>query len=238
MASGAFLMQKSQSQPQILLVSRSFVVVNKPAGLLSVPGIGPDKANCILDCVRAQFPTASGPMMVHRLDMETSGAIIVALTPDAQRELSTSFELRRVSKHYVALLEGRVDIDHGRISLPLRLDVDRRPFQIVDFVNGREAVTDFQVLEQTEDSTRVRFSPLTGRTHQLRVHAATPRDFSRPCNSSDPLVIPGGLGAPIRGDPLYSRSPKIDRLMLHAHVIEFDDPDSGSRLRVQAPCPF
>ncbi|MFN9993682.1 MAG: RluA family pseudouridine synthase [Phycisphaerales bacterium] len=231
-------MQKSHLQPRVLLASRSFVVVNKPAGLLSVPGIGPDNAVSLLDFVRDSFPNASGPLMVHRLDMETSGAIIVALNPDSQRELSASFELRRVTKHYIALLEGCVELDQGRISLPLRLDVDRRPFQIVDFLNGREAVTDFQVLERGATSTRVRFTPLTGRTHQLRVHAATPREFSRLSANRDPCVIPGGLGAPIRGDQLYSMLPKTDRLMLHAHIIEFDDPDSGSRLRVEAPCPF
>lgn len=238
MVRAAELMQKPTSPIRFIIVSRSFVVVDKPAGLLSVPGIGPDKAECALSLVRREFPNATGPMMVHRLDMETSGLLIVALNPESQRALSLAFEHREVTKHYIALLEGVVGPDAGRICLPLRLDVDRRPFQVVDFVHGREAVTDFHVIERSEGASRVRFSPLTGRTHQLRVHAATPSDYPRPVISDDSRVIQGGLGAPIRGDPLYSPLAKSGRLMLHAHVMEFTDPDSGSRLRVESPCPF
>ncbi len=149
----------------IILESPSFVVVDKPSGLLSVPGIGPEKQDCVVARVRAAYPHATGPMMVHRLDMDTSGLLVVALTPDAQRELSPAFEARRVDKSYLALLDGLVAEDLGTISLPMRLDVDRRPYQIVDFVHGREAVSRYQVLAGAEGSTRVRFDPITGRTH-------------------------------------------------------------------------
>jgi tRNA pseudouridine32 synthase / 23S rRNA pseudouridine746 synthase len=211
-----------------------FVVVNKPQGMLSVPGIGPLKQDCVISRVQAAFPAAAGPMMVHRLDMETSGLLVVALTPAVQRELSMQFERRKVEKSYIALLEGDVTQDSGEIRLPMRLDVDRRPYQIVDFEQGKEAITFFRVLSREVDRTRVEFRPITGRTHQLRVHAASTIMKGEPG---------GGLGCPIVGDTLYGLNatgpgaPPMG-MMLHAASLSFPDPDSGVRLEFAAASPF
>jgi tRNA pseudouridine32 synthase/23S rRNA pseudouridine746 synthase len=164
--------------------------------------------------------------MVHRLDMNTSGLMVVGLTPESQRFLSQEFEARRVSKRYIALLDGVVEPSEGVISLPLRLDVDRRPFQIVDFIHGKRALTQYRVLARSSASTRIEFSPLTGRTHQLRVHAAVPphryaHDPARPADASA-----GGLGCPIRGDMLYGDAATAPRLMLHASYLAFRSPET------------
>ena len=219
-------------------VSQGFVVVDKPSGLLSVPGIGPEKQDCVIARVRAAFPHATGPMMVHRLDMDTSGLLIVALTLDAQRTLSRAFEQRRVGKRYAAVLVGDVEPQRGEISLPLRLDVERRPYQIVDFVHGREAVTRFEVIERGNGETRVRFEPHTGRTHQLRVHSATPTDACAldPARREDQSR--GGLGCPIRGDPLYGVRGTETRLWLHSEMLSFTDPDTGAGLEIVRDAPF
>ncbi|MFZ4574361.1 MAG: RluA family pseudouridine synthase [Phycisphaerales bacterium] len=223
---------------QFIHVSKGFVVVDKPSGLLSVPGIGPDKQDCVISRVRDAFPEATGPMMVHRLDMDTSGLLIVALNEACQRSLSRAFEERAVGKRYAAVLEGDVSADRGVISLPLRLDVDRRPYQIVDFVHGREAVTRFEVLERVDGASRVRFEPLTGRTHQLRVHSATPQRLHQadPARREDQST--GGLGAPIRGDPLYGVREPHTRLWLHSELLAFPDPDTGSTREIRREAPF
>lgn len=207
----------------------ALVVVDKPAGLLSVPGKGEHKQDCAVARVRAMFPEASGPMVVHRLDMDTSGLLIVALTEEAQRRLSRQFESRRVGKTYVALLEGEVGGEEGLIDLPIRPDVTNRPYQIVDFVHGRPSQTRWRVLAREIDRTRVHFEPLTGRAHQLRVHAAAP------------VLVegrPGGLGSPIVGDVLYSPNPGGERLMLHASTLSFEHPETGRWLEFRLPCPF
>lgn len=207
-----------------------FVVVEKPTRMLSVPGIGPEKADCVILRVREMFPRARGPMMVHRLDYETSGLLVVALDEDAQRDLSRQFETRDVEKAYVALVEGDVARVEGEISLPMRLDVDRRPYQIVDFVHGKPAVTRFRVMTHETDRTRVWFEPLTGRTHQLRVHAATPVDAFGPGR--------GGLGCPIVGDALYGARGDAERLTLHATWIAFREPGSARRVEFSSAVPF
>jgi tRNA pseudouridine32 synthase/23S rRNA pseudouridine746 synthase len=205
--------------PRIILQGERFVVVDKPSGMLSVPGKGPQKQDCVAARVRAMFPGATGPLIVHRLDMETSGLLVLGLDEDAQRDLSGQFERRTTDKRYTAILEGSVVQDVGDITLPIRLDVDRRPFQIVDHVQGREAVTRYRVLSREIDRTRVEFTPLTGRTHQLRVHAAA------------------GLACPIVGDVLYGRD-SGERLMLHASWLAFVDPGTGRRVEVESPAPF
>lgn len=206
-----------------------YVVVDKPSGLLSVPGIGPGKTDCVIARVLAMFPGASGPMMVHRLDMETSGLLVVALDPDAQRDLSAQFEARTVRKRYVALLDGIVGSDAGEITVPMRLDVDRRPYQIPDFIQGRPAVTRYRVLAREIDRTRIEFDPLTGRTHQLRLHAALAPVL--------PGGQPGGLGCPIVGDPLYGQRRDAERLALHASFLSFTEP-GGVRVEFSSPTPF
>jgi tRNA pseudouridine32 synthase/23S rRNA pseudouridine746 synthase len=197
----------------------AFVVIDKPPGMLSVPGKGPEKADCAAARVRAMFATASGPLVVHRLDMETSGLMVFALTADAQRDLSMQFERRRTQKRYLALLEGQVRDDRGEVCLPLRADIDNRPYQIVDHVHGRGAVTRYRVLSREIDRTRVEFEPLTGRTHQLRVHAAA------------------GLSCPIIGDMLYGRGGG-ERLMLHATRLGFTGPQCGRWVEFESGAPF
>jgi tRNA pseudouridine32 synthase / 23S rRNA pseudouridine746 synthase len=167
--------------------------------------------------VRAEFPSA---LLVHRLDLDTSGVLLVALDAPTHRSLQAQFAARTVEKRYVAWLSGPVERDAGRIELPLRVDLEDRPRQIHDPVHGRHAVTTYRVLERRGARTRVEFRPLTGRTHQLRVHA------------SHAL----GLGAPIEGDRLYgARGP---RLMLHAESISFTHPATGKPTTVRAPAEF
>jgi len=197
--------------------------------MLSVPGKGPEKADCAAARIAAMFPRATGPLVVHRLDMETSGLIVFGLDEEAQRELSAQFEKRVVEKSYVALVTGSVramwagpdplDRDDGEVSLPMRGDLERRPLQIVDPENGREAVTRWRVLSREIDRIRIRFEPFTGRTHQLRVHAAT------------------GLGHPIIGDELYG-GPEAPRLMLHAASLSFLEPGTGRRVEFESAAPF
>lgn len=226
-----------------------WVVVDKPAGLLSVPGKGdePHKKDCVASRVAAMFPSATGPLIIHRLDMDTSGLLVLGLTPDAQRALSRQFEERRVKKRYIALLDGIIEFaDEGEVNLPIRLDPDHRPWQVVDGLHGRAALTRWRVLSREVDRTRVVFSPVTGRAHQLRIHAATSREA-------------GGIGRCILGDVLYGsgyRGPPppdatpppptgphgtlvpAERLMLHASYLAFSDPVTGRRIEASSPAPF
>jgi tRNA pseudouridine32 synthase/23S rRNA pseudouridine746 synthase len=212
----------------------AFVVVNKPSGLLSVPGKGEAKQTCVASRVRAMFPRAAGPMVVHRLDMDTSGLMVVALTPDAQRELSGQFERREVDKAYVAILQGSPARDHGLIDLPMRTDIDDRPRQIIDFIFGKPSQTRYQILARDALRTRVRFEPMTGRSHQLRVHAAAPASILR----NDGVWVEGGLACPIVGDALYGDASSGERLMLHASELALTDPTTGQRVRFDSAAPW
>lgn len=203
---------------------RRWLALDKPAGVLSVPGKGDDNRWCVPLWVRARFPQATGPITVHRLDMDTSGLLVVALDAEAQRDLSGQFERREVDKRYVAVVEGHVAAERGTLDAPMRLDPDRRPYQVVDPVHGRPAVTDFRVLAYECDRTRLELTPRTGRTHQLRVHCAH--------------AGPGGLGRPIVGDVLYGDATGAERLLLHARWLCLTDPDTGRRVELEAPCPF
>ena len=209
----------------IIYSTDTFAVIDKPSGLLSVPGKGPHKQDCAAARVRAMFPNATGPLVVHRLDMETSGLLVFGLSPDSQRELSRQFEARIPEKAYNALVEGTVTLDEGEISLPMRPDVENRPWQMVDYLHGRSAVTRYRVLSREIDRTRVKFEPLTGRAHQLRLHAATAREQ-------------GGLGCPILGDVLYGDVHSAPRLMLHAAYLSFLDPATGGRVAFESQTPF
>lgn len=207
-------MSGSTGELRVVAATEAFVVVDKPAGLLSVPGKGEAKQDCVASRVRSMFAHASGPLIVHRLDMDTSGLMVLGLNPESQSRLSRQFEQRRVSKKYVALLEGVVShADGGVVDASIRLDVARRPYQVYDWLHGRSALTRWGVLSIETDRTRVWFEPLTGRTHQLRVHAALRR--------------PIGIGHPILGDPLYGDRASAERLMLHAGELGFDDPETG-----------
>lgn len=204
--------------PVVIHADDQVLVVDKQAGLLSVPGRGEDRADCLIARLRGAFPTV---LLVHRLDLDTSGVMVFALTPHAQRHLSRQFEERRTRKVYVARLAGRLEPATGRVDLPLIVDWPNRPRQKVDALAGRPAQTDWRVVRATEGETRVRLMPLTGRSHQLRVHMAS-------------------LGHPILGDPLYARGAAADhpRLMLHAENLRFRHPDSGVQIGFSARTPF
>ena len=204
--------------PEIIHADHEIVIVDKPSGLLSVPGKGEDKADCAIERLRGAFPTI---LLVHRLDQDTSGVMVFALTPHAQRHLSKQFEDRRTKKAYVARLAGRLQPKTGRVELPLAVDWPNRPRQKVDFEAGRAAQTDWRVMRDSAAETRVRLFPRTGRSHQLRVHMAE-------------------TGHPILGDPLYATGAAADhpRLMLHAESLRLKHPETGVQQTFNAPVPF
>lgn len=184
------------------------VVVNKPSGLLAVPGRGPEHQDCVVNRLKRLYPFCIEQPAVHRLDMDTSGLMILALTATAHRLLSKAFENRLVDKSYTALLDGVIQEDQGIIELRSRLDIDNRPRQIVDPVQGKIGITVWQKTAIEGHYTRVLFHPTTGRTHQLRLHAAHPE----------------GLGTPIVGDRLYGNGTEPGQLKLHASRLTFVHP--------------
>ncbi len=193
----------------ILYVDDAFIVINKPSGLLSVPGRGPDKADCAVSRVQQSFADA---LTVHRLDMETSGLMLFARGVESQRALSRAFESRQVEKRYVAVVDGLLQNDSGEIDLPLICDWPNRPRQIVDHAIGKPSLTRYRVLsrDETAKKTRVELSPVTGRSHQLRVHLAS-------------------MGHCILGDSLYATPSALaasTRLLLHATFLGFAHPTS------------
>jgi tRNA pseudouridine32 synthase/23S rRNA pseudouridine746 synthase len=202
----------------IVYDDESIVVINKPAEFLSVPGKN------IYDSVYARvlelYPTATGPLIVHRLDMSTSGLLIVAKNKEAHQQLQRQFIKRNVKKRYVALLAGVIQEDEGVIDLPLRVDLDDRPRQLVCYEHGKNAVTHWKVIKRTDTQTLIHFYPITGRTHQLRVHAAHSL----------------GLNAPIVGDDLYGT--KADRLHLHAEWIQVNHPVTYKKIQFQVDPEF
>ncbi len=214
----SFVYQPTAEQPRLIHHDDQILLVEKPAGLLSVPGRGEDRADCLINRLRGAFPTV---LLVHRLDMDTSGIMVFALTPHAQKHLGQQFERRQVKKAYVARLWGRLEPKEGRVDLPLIVDWPNRPRQKVDHAEGRPAQTDWRVIRASDAETRVRLYPLTGRSHQLRVHMAS-------------------LGHPILGDPLYATGPAADhpRLMLHAESLRLRHPDSNATMSFSAPPPF
>ncbi|MEQ9693078.1 RluA family pseudouridine synthase [Shimia sp. SDUM112013] len=208
-----------QDPLDILHEDHEIVVVNKPSGLLSVPGRGAHLADCLLTRVQAAFPTA---LLVHRLDRDTSGVMVFGLTPHAQRNLSMQFEKRTTRKTYVARVAGHLEPKTGTVDLPLIVDWPNRPRQMVDHENGKPAVTDWRVLKHGESETRVRLMPKTGRSHQLRVHMLA-------------------LGHVILGDPLYAEGQErdgYDRLMLHSEELRLNHPESGRGMAFRAKAPF
>jgi len=200
----------------------TIVVVDKPGGLLSVPGRGPDRQDCVVNRVRAAVPGCIRHPSVHRLDMDTSGLLVLALTTTAQRDLRIQFERREVAKTYVARLDGVLERAQGEITLAFRLDPGNRPRQVHDPERGKVGITRWRRLELGSDTTLVELTPLTGRTHQLRVHAAHPL----------------GLGLPIVGDRLYGTGTAPGQLQLHASALAFRHPASGERLTFRSRPPF
>lgn len=223
-----------EEELEIVFEDEWLLIVNKPAGMLSVPGKAEDR-DSVYHRLKKKYPEATGPMIIHRLDMATSGLLLVAKTKKVHQDLQAQFANRSIKKRYVAVLDGIVLSERtGRIELPLCLNPLDRPRQIVSKEYGKEAITEYKIISESEKIidesersineprkyTRIVFYPLTGRTHQLRVHAAHPE----------------GLGCPILGDELYGK--KADRLYLHAEYIEFRHPIYGDIFRIQKKADF
>jgi tRNA pseudouridine32 synthase/23S rRNA pseudouridine746 synthase len=206
----------------ILYEDEWLIAVNKAAGLLSVPGRYRDRQDSVLSRLRHLLPDGIALMTVHRLDQDTSGILLLARNQQTHRQLNRQFQLRQVHKVYEAVLSGCVTIERGVIKLPLWSDPQDRPYQKVDWHKGKPSLTRFQVIAKEGDCTRVEFMPLTGRTHQLRVHAADSR----------------GLRVPILGDRLYGCRAVASRLHLHARELRFEHPQSGETLHLQTKTPF
>ncbi len=206
----------------ILHRERSFVVIDKPPGLLAVPGRGPDKQDCVVNRVKTLIPEMISQPAVHRLDMATSGLMVLAIDKGSHADLSRQFEQRQVGKKYVALLDGLVEGESGRIELRFRLNPDNRPYQVYDPVHGKLGITDWKKLGVEHKLTRIEFTPITGRTHQLRLHAAHQM----------------GLNTPIVGDNLYGNGQEGDRMLLHACSLVFHHPISGKVVQFKSMVPF
>ncbi|MBS99796.1 MAG: RNA pseudouridine synthase [Oceanospirillaceae bacterium] len=204
---------------ELLYSDNEIVVVNKPANLLSVPGKGPDKQDCLWRRVQERFPTAR---IVHRLDYATSGILVLALNASSHRQLSLQFQARETGKRYQAIVTGLPDQLTGEIDLPLRCDWDNRPLQMVDHEQGKPALTRWEVIEQNALGTRLLLTPITGRSHQLRVHLLA-------------------IGHPIVGDGFYA-PPEVralsPRLLLHAELLQLKHPTTGEMLEFHSSCPF
>ena len=215
-------METNYAPPQdplvILHEDAEVLLVDKPEGLLSVPGKGPDLADCLLSRVQAAFPDA---LLVHRLDRDTSGVMIFALTAHAQRHLGLQFEKRMTRKTYVAQVWGVPVEKTGTIDLPLIVDWPNRPRQMVCHETGKAAQTDWKLLKSQGETSRVRMWPKTGRSHQLRVHMLS-------------------MGHPILGDPFYATGPARDypRMMLHSEELRFKHPQGGRSVKIRSDAPF
>lgn len=203
----------------ILHHDSALLIVDKPAGLLSVPGKDPGKEDCLIDRLRRVFPEV---LLVHRLDCDTSGVMVFALTKAAQGNLGQQFEKRQTKKIYVARLAGRLEPKEGTVDLPLCVDWPNRPRQHVNHEIGKPAITDYRVVRYDGNTTRVRLMPQTGRSHQLRVHMLE-------------------LGHPILGDQIYAEGADRDahpRMMLHAESLRVRHPETGKSVTFSAPAPF
>ena len=207
---------------KIVFEDKHIVVVDKPSGLLSVPGKGEANQDCVAARVKAQYPGCIDQPSVHRLDQDTSGLLLLALTESAHRTLSIQFMEKLVGKRYIALLDGLVDAESGVIELKFRLDPDNRPHQVYDPEQGKQGVTRWRKLGVEDGKTRVEFMPLTGRTHQLRLHSAHGK----------------GLGVPIVGDRLYGTGTGPGQLKLHACTLRFRHPVTRQPLEFHSPAPF
>lgn len=208
-----------QTALAVLHQDAHILVLSKPSGLLTVPGKPAAHADCLETRVRVDFPTAT---IVHRLDMDTSGILVMAMTPDAHRHLGLQFEKRKTAKCYTARVWGEMADDKGIVSAPIITDWPNRPRQMIDFENGRSAETRWEVIERERGATRVALYPHTGRSHQLRVHMLS-------------------LGHPILGDNIYAPDEAFnaaDRLQLHSASLTLHHPNGGKRVTFSDPCPF
>lgn len=214
-----YIVPPCEEEIEVLFEDESLLLVNKPRPLLSVPGKHPLNKDCLISRLQVDYPEAR---IVHRLDMNTSGIMVVALSADIHRHISKQFELRQTYKEYVAVVSGVVEHEAGEIELPLRCDWPNRPKQMVDHEQGKHALTRYEVLTRDADRTRVLLKPVTGRSHQLRVHAKE-------------------MGHPILGDRLYAPADVValsQRLMLHSLRLEFEHPATGKRVKGLCEAPF
>ncbi|MBK9565125.1 MAG: RNA pseudouridine synthase [Saprospiraceae bacterium] len=202
----------------ILYEDQHLLAINKPPDFLSVPG--KQDLESIYSLVKRKYPNATGPLMVHRLDMSTSGILLIAKSTEVYQNLQQQFITRKISKRYIAVLDGTLTDDSGSIDLPLRVDLDDRPRQLVCYDFGKPATTKWKVISRDHETTRIYFYPLTGRTHQLRIHAAHHM----------------GLNMPIKGDDLYGKREK--RLYLHADQLTFIHPVTKKEITVNCPAEF
>lgn len=203
----------------IVYKDNDLIVLNKPEGLLSVPGKAEEHRDCLELRVQSRFPRAT---TIHRLDMDTSGILVMALNIESHRHLSRQFEVKSTRKTYICIVDGIVEEDSGTIDLPLRCDWPNRPLQMVDHEQGKKALTHWKVIERMEDVTRLELMPITGRSHQLRVHCLS-------------------MGHVILGDRFYAGSEairKANRLCLHAHKLIMTHPKTEEELVFIAPVPF
>lgn len=203
---------------EIIYQDEDIVVINKPEEFLSVPGI--DIKDSVYLRIKQQLPKATGPIIIHRLDMATSGILVLALNKESHKNIQEQFIKRKVNKRYIALLDGNVEQNEGIIDLPLRVDLDDRPRQMVCYEHGKSARTRYKVIKRKENKTLIHFYPITGRTHQLRMHA------------SHSL----GLNTPIIGDDLYGT--KANRLHLHAEYLDFIHPTTKELMKFQVEANF
>ena len=216
-----YIYNPPKGDPVVLFEDDHIIAVSKPSGLLSVPGRKEEHADSFMTRMQKNHPDAK---IVHRLDMDTSGVMVMALNAQAHRTLNLQFERRETKKIYIAELWGVMDADQGRVDLPLICDWPNRPLQMVDFDQGKSAQTDWEVLSRDEHkgATRVALYPVTGRTHQLRVHMAE-------------------IDYPILGDDFYAHEAAFkgaDRLMLHAHKLMVRHPISDEDIWFESPVPF
>ena len=202
----------------VIHADHEILIVNKPSGLLSVPGKGPHLADCLIGRVQVAFPQA---LLIHRLDRDTSGVMVFALTRHAQRHIGLQFEKRMMKKTYVARVWGTLEPKKGTVDMPLIVDWENRPLQKVCHETGKSAQTDWRVMRSDARESRVRLMPKTGRSHQLRVHMLS-------------------LGHPILGDPFYAQGEarQYERLMLHSEELRLRHPDGGEGVKFLAKAPF
>lgn len=201
---------------QYHFIDDSLLIVEKPSGLLSVPGKAENNRDCVISRVLLEYPDAH---IVHRLDLSTSGLMILARGLDAHRKISMGFEKRKIHKKYEALLHGLLEQDDGEIDAPLICDWPNRPRQKIDYEVGKPSLTKYKVLSRDEKTTRVEFTPITGRSHQIRVHSIH-------------------IGHPICGDYFYTKDEEYPRLCLHATYLEFNHPKSGEIVKFESKPEF
>lgn len=218
------------------------LVLNKQSGLLSVPGKGAHLSDCLEARAQAHAPEAR---TVHRLDRDTSGIVIMAMTREAQRHLGLQFERRKTEKTYIARVHGRVKSDQGEIDLPLTCDWPNRPRQMVDYERGKQALTSWIVISREAETTRMRLTPKTGRSHQLRVHMLAlghpivGDNFYGPDAENHEVGQTIGLAIHrATGQAIGQTAEQIRRLMLHAEALTLHHPDGGHRVTFTSPCPF